>query len=239
MAAVDETTAAEAIEKITVDLERLPFVIDPIDSLRPGGPDARTTGNVFTVGGGIKRVKWTSQDLQEVAAGRIPWNAEAGEETSVGDCRRGIQAGRPHPGRNVLSAVDAAPAARVALGDGLLAEWKAVPPRLDAERRPDDSFLGAVGRDRPVSGRPRLRVLRWRFRQQGARRQQHGDPGAAVKKDRPSGDDADLPRGGNLHRPHAARLPGAREDRLPQGRPHHGDGLLHHRGQRSVRASGR
>ena len=153
--------------------------------------------------------------------------------------RRRIQAGRPHPGRDALSAIDAAPAARVALGDGLLAEWKAVPPRLDAERRPDDSLSGAVGRDRPVSGRTRLRVLRRRFRQQGARRQQHGHPGAAVKKDRPSGDDADLPRRGNLHRPHAARLPGAREDRLPQGRPHHGDGLLHHRGQRSVRASGR
>ena len=26
--------------------ESLPFVIDPINSLRPGGPDARTTGNV-------------------------------------------------------------------------------------------------------------------------------------------------------------------------------------------------
>src|ERR1700752_911911 len=67
VAAVDETTAAEAIEKISIDLERLPFVIDPIDSLRPGGPDARTAGNVFPVGGGIKRLKWTSQDLQEIA----------------------------------------------------------------------------------------------------------------------------------------------------------------------------
>src|ERR1043166_18893 len=30
VAAVDETTAAEAIQKIPVDLEQLPFVIDPI-----------------------------------------------------------------------------------------------------------------------------------------------------------------------------------------------------------------
>ena len=91
VAAVDEAVAAEAIEQIHVELERLPFVIDPIDSLRPGGPDARTTGNVFTVGGGIKRVKWTSQDLQEIAAGRIPWNAEAGEETAVGDVDAGFK----------------------------------------------------------------------------------------------------------------------------------------------------
>jgi xanthine dehydrogenase molybdenum-binding subunit len=91
VAAVDEITAAEAIEKIWIDLEPLPFVIDPIDSLRPGGPDARTTGNVFTVGGGITRVKWTPQDLQEVALGRIPWSARAGEETSVGDVDAGLK----------------------------------------------------------------------------------------------------------------------------------------------------
>src|SRR5262249_1823011 len=63
VAAIDETTAAEAIESIHVDLEPLPFVIDPIDSLRPGGPDARRTGNVFTVGGGMTRLKWTQDDL--------------------------------------------------------------------------------------------------------------------------------------------------------------------------------
>ena len=36
VAAVDEATAAEAIEAIHVDLEPLPLVIDPLDSLRPG-----------------------------------------------------------------------------------------------------------------------------------------------------------------------------------------------------------
>ena len=35
VAAVDELTAAEAVEKIVVDLEPLPFVVDPLDSLRP------------------------------------------------------------------------------------------------------------------------------------------------------------------------------------------------------------
>src|SRR5262245_15314860 len=91
VAAVDETTAAEAIEKIRLDLEPLPFVIDPMDSLRPGGPDARTRGNVFIVGGGMKGLKWTDQDLQEVALGRIPWGAQAGEETLVGDIEAGFK----------------------------------------------------------------------------------------------------------------------------------------------------
>ena len=38
VAAVDELTAAEAVERIQVDLEPLPFCLDPLDSLRPGGP---------------------------------------------------------------------------------------------------------------------------------------------------------------------------------------------------------
>src|SRR5262245_17621272 len=91
VAAVDETTAAEAIQKIHLDLEPLPFVIDPLESLRPDGPDARTAGNVFTVGGGMKRLKWTRQDLQEITLGRIPWSAQAGEETSVGDVEAGFK----------------------------------------------------------------------------------------------------------------------------------------------------
>src|SRR5271169_4183642 len=45
--AVDEYTCAEAIEKIKIDFERLPHVVDPLVSLRPGGPNARVEGNVW------------------------------------------------------------------------------------------------------------------------------------------------------------------------------------------------
>src|SRR3954464_1467287 len=47
VAAVDELAAAEAIEKIDIEFEPLPFVVDPIESLRPGGANARGTGNVW------------------------------------------------------------------------------------------------------------------------------------------------------------------------------------------------
>ncbi len=47
VAAVSEEIAADAIELIRLDLEPLPFVTDPIESLRPGGPDARFEGNVW------------------------------------------------------------------------------------------------------------------------------------------------------------------------------------------------
>src|SRR5689334_19317040 len=41
VAAVDEATAAAAVEAIALDLEPLPFVIDPLTSLQPGSPNAR------------------------------------------------------------------------------------------------------------------------------------------------------------------------------------------------------
>src|SRR5579864_865105 len=47
VAAVDELTAAEAIERIQIDFEPLPFVVDPLDTLRPGGPNARVEGNTW------------------------------------------------------------------------------------------------------------------------------------------------------------------------------------------------
>src|SRR3990167_5724560 len=45
VAAVDEFTAAEAIEKIQIEFEPLPFAVDPLVRLRPGRPTARTDGN--------------------------------------------------------------------------------------------------------------------------------------------------------------------------------------------------
>src|SRR5262245_33538058 len=47
VAAIDEYTAAEAIEKIQVEFEPLPFAVDPLVSLRPGGPNARLQGNTW------------------------------------------------------------------------------------------------------------------------------------------------------------------------------------------------
>src|ERR1035437_9527934 len=47
VAAVDELTAAEAIERIEIEFEPLPFAIDPLETLRPGGPNPRTDGNVW------------------------------------------------------------------------------------------------------------------------------------------------------------------------------------------------
>ena len=47
VAAIDEHTAAMAIEAIVIEYEPLPFVVDVIESLRPNGPNARIQGNVW------------------------------------------------------------------------------------------------------------------------------------------------------------------------------------------------
>src|SRR5437773_1016939 len=47
VAATSEREAAEAIEAIDIEFEPLPFVVDPIESLRPNGANARVQGNVW------------------------------------------------------------------------------------------------------------------------------------------------------------------------------------------------
>src|SRR3989442_8533486 len=45
VAAVDELTAADAIQKIDIDWEKLPLVVNPPVTLRPGGAKARLQAN--------------------------------------------------------------------------------------------------------------------------------------------------------------------------------------------------
>ena len=90
VAAVDELTGAEAIEKIVVDYEPLPFVIDPLASLRPGAPNARLEGNaVVGSEATIATIKWAEEDFAEAADGRLPMG-EPGEVWGFGDVDVGM-----------------------------------------------------------------------------------------------------------------------------------------------------
>jgi CO/xanthine dehydrogenase Mo-binding subunit len=90
IAAVDETTAHDAIEKIRVDYEMLPFVIDPLESLAPGGPSARPGGNVGNRSGiPLQTMHWTEEDFTSVEAGSMP-RGEPAIEWSVGDVDEGF-----------------------------------------------------------------------------------------------------------------------------------------------------
>jgi len=115
VAAVDELTAAEAIEKIKVDYERLPFVVDPLESLKPGGPNARVEGNVWMrppapanaekgkgdkkgKGGGrggfaapeVRELKWTEEDFAVAKEGKMP-TGKPTDEWKYGDVEAGFK----------------------------------------------------------------------------------------------------------------------------------------------------
>ena len=90
VAAVDEETAARAVELVDVDLEPLPFVLDPLESLRPGGFNARTEGNT-NKGRELGEVKWTAADVAGLAPDEIPMDAEAADAWSYGDLAAGFE----------------------------------------------------------------------------------------------------------------------------------------------------
>jgi xanthine dehydrogenase molybdenum-binding subunit len=106
VAAVDELTAAEAIEKIRIDFEPLPFVIDPLDTLRQGGPNPRLDGNIWVqspppaaAAGSpppppppptIGVLKWTAADFAAAKDGQLPTGKTPAEWT-YGDVEAGFR----------------------------------------------------------------------------------------------------------------------------------------------------
>jgi CO/xanthine dehydrogenase Mo-binding subunit len=100
VAAVSEEIAAHAIEQIRLDLEPLPFVIDALESLKPGSPNARLEGNVWVPAAAgapgqqgrptIREVKWTEAQLAEAAEGRLPIG-DVPEQWSFGDLDIGFK----------------------------------------------------------------------------------------------------------------------------------------------------
>ncbi len=91
VAAVDEQTASNAIEAIRIEFEPLPFCVDPLDSLRPGGPNARLEGNTM-VDRQLATLKWTETEMAELATGQLPMGGAYAAEWSVGDVEAGLAA---------------------------------------------------------------------------------------------------------------------------------------------------
>jgi xanthine dehydrogenase molybdenum-binding subunit len=89
VAADTEELASDALEKIKVTYEELPFTVDPLQSLYPGGPNARTTGNVANQAVDLKTFKWTAQDFAAVPEGQLP-QGEAVTQWSFGDLDSGF-----------------------------------------------------------------------------------------------------------------------------------------------------
>ncbi len=91
IAANSEQEAADAIAAVDVDLQPLPFCMDPLDSLKPGGPDAITGGNVANRKGvKFQTVKWTAKDFALAGDDTLPMGKPA-IEWSFGDLDKGFK----------------------------------------------------------------------------------------------------------------------------------------------------
>jgi len=111
LAATSELEAAEAIEKIQIEYEPLPFAVDPVASLRPGSANARTQGNVWArpqapsaagaPGRGegaaaaparpeVTELKWTEEDFAAAGPDQLPLGKHT-DEWTFGDVEAGFK----------------------------------------------------------------------------------------------------------------------------------------------------
>lgn len=91
--AESETIAQEAIDRIKLDLEPLPYTLDPLESLYPGGPDASESYNVVKSAFGrppeSSKLKWTARDFAAAGEDKLPMG-EAASTWSYGDIDEGF-----------------------------------------------------------------------------------------------------------------------------------------------------
>jgi xanthine dehydrogenase molybdenum-binding subunit len=90
IAAIDETTAADALDRIKVKLKPLPFVTDPLDSLYPGGPNATLKGNVADNKIKLNEHKWTAKDFAKAGENELP-SGKPASEWSYGELDKGFK----------------------------------------------------------------------------------------------------------------------------------------------------
>ncbi len=102
VAATTEEIAETAIQRIRVEYERRPFVVDPLESLSPGGATAYPEGNALvpvqeegpdgtTINSArIMDVKWPQEAIDAMRTGREPVGAEFTREWEFGDLEAGF-----------------------------------------------------------------------------------------------------------------------------------------------------
>jgi xanthine dehydrogenase molybdenum-binding subunit len=89
IAAETEQAAADAIHALKVDMELLPFVVDPLESLKPDGPNALAEGNVTGRGIDLQNLKWTGKDFALAGEESLP-KGEPAIDWSFGDIEAGF-----------------------------------------------------------------------------------------------------------------------------------------------------
>ena len=91
VAATTEQQAEDAIAMVKVDLEPLPFCTDPLESLKPNGPNANVGGNVANRRKiKLQEIKWSGKDFALAGDDKLPMG-KAAAEWSYGDLEAGFK----------------------------------------------------------------------------------------------------------------------------------------------------
>ena len=103
IAAETEQAAQDIIGLVEVDLEPLPFCVDPLASLKPKGPHALSTGNVAGRKIEHKAFHWTGKDFAKAGEDRLPLG-EAVVDWSFGDADAAFKASKVIVEENIVHA---------------------------------------------------------------------------------------------------------------------------------------
>ena len=107
VAAETEQQAEDAIQAVKVDLEPLPFVTDPLESLRPDGPNALVGGNVANRRGvKLQQIKWSGKDFAKAGDDTLPMG-KAATVWSFGDFEAGFAKSKVVVEESFVSAANA------------------------------------------------------------------------------------------------------------------------------------
>ena len=249
VAAIDELTAAEAIEKIKIEWEPLPFSVDPVASLLPGAMNPRVEGNVWIrptppVQGqppGIPEVqdlKWTEAEAEEYKAGRLPMGKDTDPSWSYGDLEAGFKKAAlvldetfvtPNTSHQCLEARTS------------MAYWQN--GKLFIHLSTQSTMQTVMSVVRWLELQPENVVLIGEYCGGGYGAEGDGNghrhhSGASCQEDGHAGADAHQPRRRAFHRRRASRASRPHEGRVYQRRPHHGNRHVHGGRRRAVRPGG-
>ena len=89
IAAETEQAASDAVAALKVDMELLEFVVDPLESLKPEGPNALTGGNVAGRNIDFSEFKWSGKDFAVAGENSLPMG-KALVEWGFGDVDAGF-----------------------------------------------------------------------------------------------------------------------------------------------------
>ena len=221
VAAEFEEIAAAAIEAIKVDLEQLDHVVDPLDSLYPGGVNAFSGGNVANVKLPLQTVKWTAKDFAGFDQGKMPMGKPA-EEWKYGDLDAGFAKAKVIIERSFQTAGTSHHSMETRSN---MAYWQNGKCYVHGSMQSQSFVVPQIARLLGVGPQDVVFIAEFcggGFGSKGNAYPLVAHLRASVEEgQRPPGDAARVARGGIRQRLGPRRLPGLGQDRLCRERPRH------------------